>query len=322
MLVSIGYIVGGMLLIVAAGLLIEQMLYYISSRLRVVLTGAAMIFGPLITSAPELSFYLVSLLKGEIKMALGSVVAQPFLVSTFVYPLVLLASIVGRLLGLRTNMIPTVERVIAIPLLLFMIPLIPVALASGALTSIVSQIYGIALIVLYFAYAKYVLKPASKEEVESEIGSHRGLWLRNPVLQLVATVAALCYGSHLLVDGIVSISSELNVNEQALTIVMVPIATALPESIVCLIFISKGKDSAGASALVGEEAVYTTFYVGIALATGLSAYLEPAALAAVRITLMIAALECLAIWFRRFAVTAPIGLAGYIWYLMHYVYAS
>lgn len=65
---------------------------------------------------------------------------------------------------------------------------------------------------------------------------------------------------------------------------------------------------------VGEKALFGTLFPGLAMALG--AYtLEPAAAAALALTVAISLLEAVAVWFGRFGLTAPLGLAGYAWYV-------
>uniref|UniRef100_A0A7J3SMN4 Sodium/calcium exchanger membrane region domain-containing protein n=1 Tax=Fervidicoccus fontis TaxID=683846 RepID=A0A7J3SMN4_9CREN len=118
-----------------------------------------------------------------------------------------------------------------------------------------------------------------------------------------------------MVRGIYALGILLNMNETALSVLIVPLATVVPESIVGLIFIVKNRDDEGISAIVGEKALYGTFYPGLAMALG--AYtLDFASKAALEIALVVSPIESIAIWFGYFGVTAPIGILGYILYLI------
>ncbi len=298
----------GMALVVVAGLMIEQLMYRVSNVLRRGLTGVVMILGPLITSAPELAIYIVSLLRGEIDVALGSVVAQPFMASTIIYPAIVAVSAAAWLAGRRLHAIPHVERSVALPLILFTLPIMPLVYLRG-LVSLAPHVFGAVLLGLYFLYAKYVLKPSEEEEEE------RDLWLRSVKVQLPVSIVLLYLGSEGLVKGIASIAGLLGMDEVGISILVIPLATVVPESVIGFIFIFRQRDTEGIAAVVGEKALYSTFYPGLALIMGLPLTYKPMALLALEIAVIVSILEVIAIYFRRFGLTAPIGLFGYIYFI-------
>jgi len=304
-------VAAGVLLTVLAGLLIEQLVHFISWRYKRAATGVAAIFTPIITSSPELAIFTVALAQGQAEIAWGSIVAQPFMASTVIYPAVVLTALGAWALGRRRYKLPHVHRIVAVPLLVFTIPLMPILLLHPEKYGIYGQLYGVLLLAVYFLYAKFMLK---EEEVK-----HAGttLWLRNPALQTAAAVVAMFFGAEWMVSGIKELGATLGLDKLALSVVLVPIATVVPESIVGLIFIAKGKDDEGVSVIVGEKALYSTFYPGIAMALGVYS-LEPAAAQALIIAIIVSIFEVLAIWFGYFGLTAPIGLGGYIYYVYCY----
>jgi len=304
-------VAAGVLLTVLAGLLIEQLVHFISWRYKRTATGVAAIFAPIITSSPELAIFIVALLQGQAEIAWGSIVAQPFMASTVIYPAVVLTALGAWALGRRRYKLPHVHRIVAVPLLVFTIPLMPILLLHPEKYGIYGQLYGVLLLAVYFFYARFMLKEEEVKHAEAT------LWLRNPVLQTAAAVVAMFFGAEWMVSGIKELGATLGLDKLALSVVLVPIATVVPESIVGLIFIAKGKDDEGVSVIVGEKALYSTFYPGIAMALGVYS-LEPAAAQALIIAIIVSMFEVLAIWFGYFGLTAPIGLSGYIYYVYCY----
>ena len=232
--------------------------------------------------------------------------AQPFMASTVIFPAILAVSLGSWALGKRRFAIPHVDRFVAIPLLAFTLPLVPILFAEA---EVLGRALGAALIALYFVYARYMIRFG--EAVEE--GEAR-LRLRNPAAQLAASLALLYFGSEALVSGIVGVAGLLGVDKTAASVLIVPLATVVPESIVGLIFIARGMDNEGVLVVVGEKALYGTFYPGLALLLGVY-HLSPAAASALTIAIAVSLLEVAAVWFGRFGLTAPIGLAGYAWYL-------
>jgi Ca2+/Na+ antiporter len=304
-------VVAGIVLTLLAGVLIEQLVHYISWRYQRAAVGVAAIFAPILTSSPELAVFTVALLRGQMEIAWGSIVAQPFMAATVIYPFIILTSIGAWALGRRRYKIPHVHRIVAVPLLVFTIPLLPILFLHPERYGVYGQLYGLLLLALYFIYAKFMLR---EEEVEK---AGVTLWLRNPVLQTVVAVLAMGFGAEWLVGGIKALGASLGLDKLALSVILVPIATVVPESIVGLIFIAKGRDDEGVSVIVGEKALYSTFYPGLAMALGVYS-LEPAAATALTIAIIVSIFEVVAIWFGYFGLTAPIGLAGYLYYVACY----
>lgn len=304
-------VVVGILLTILAGVLIEQLVHYISWRYRRAAVGVAAIFAPIITSSPELAVFTVALLRGQIEIAWGSIVAQPFMAATVIYPVIILTSITAWALGRRRYKLPHVHRIVAVPLLVFTIPLLPILFLHPERYGVFGQLYGVFLLVLYFLYAKFMLR---EEEVEKAGVS---LWLKNPAVQTAAALLAMAFGAEWLVGGIKDLGAAAGLDKLALSIILVPIATVIPESIVGLIFIAKGKDDEGVSVIVGEKALYSTFYPGLAMALGVYT-LEEAAATALILAVLVSIFEVVAIWFGYFGLTAPIGLAGYLYYVLCY----
>jgi cation:H+ antiporter len=174
---------------------------------------------------------------------------------------------------------------------------------------IYGRIYGIVIIAVYFIYSYFMLRG------ESNVAKEPSLRLKLPFLQVGSSVVMLYVGGELMVRGIYALGILLNMNETALSVLIVPLATVVPESIVGLIFVVKNRDDEGISAIVGEKALYGTFYPGLAMALG--AYtLDFASKAALEIALVVSPIESIAIWFGYFGVTAPLGILGYMLYLI------
>lgn len=61
------------------------------------------------------------------------------------------------------------------------------------------------------------------------------------------------FGAEWMVSGIKDLGAALGLDKLALSVVLVPIATVVPESIVGLIFIAKGKDDEGLASLLEKR---------------------------------------------------------------------
>ena len=84
-------------------------------------------------------------------------------------------------------------------------------------------------------------------------------------LQLLISVMLLYYGSKGLVASVDEIASKLGISPLGLALVIVPAATAIPETASALIWGYRGRDTLCLGSLVGEKILYSTFYPGIAM---------------------------------------------------------
>lgn len=299
----------GIGLVILAGIMVEELVDWISWRINKSSASIAMILAPLMTSAPEMAVFVIALVEGKKNIAWGTIVSQPFMASTIIYPAVVLVAIASYYFGKRKSRVVRVHKFVAVPLLAFTLPLLPIMFLHPETHGIYGRIYGIVIIAVYFIYSYFMLRG------ESNVAKEPSLKLKLPFLQVGSSVVMLYVGGELMVRGIYALGILLNMNETALSVLIVPLATVVPESIVGLIFIVKNRDDEGISAIVGEKALYGTFYPGLAMALG--AYtLDFASKAALEIALIISPIESIAIWFGYFGVTAPIGILGYILYLI------
>ena len=299
----------GIGLVILAGIMVEELVDWISWRINKSSASIAMILAPLMTSAPEMAVFVIALVEGKKNIAWGTIVSQPFMASTIIYPAVVLVAIASYYFGKRKSRVVRVHKFVAVPLLAFTLPLLPIMFLHPETHGIYGRIYGIVIIAVYFIYSYFMLRG------ESNVAKEPSLKLKLPFLQVGSSVVMLYVGGELMVRGIYALGILLNMNETALSVLIVPLATVVPESIVGLIFVVKNRDDEGISAIVGEKALYGTFYPGLAMALG--AYtLDFASKAALEIALVVSPIESIAIWFGYFGVTAPIGILGYILYLI------
>ncbi|AFA39890.1 hypothetical protein Pogu_1863 [Pyrobaculum oguniense TE7] len=83
---------------------------------------------------------------------------------------------------------------------------------------------------MIYCICKKITESRKIEKLESKF------WLRNYILQTVIAVLAIYLGGEYMVHGIIELGTVFNIDQTALTVILVPIATVIPESIVGLIF--------------------------------------------------------------------------------------
>jgi cation:H+ antiporter len=83
--------------------------------------------------------------------------------------------------------------------------------------------------------------------------------------QLIVSVVILYFGASQLVSAVNQIAVSLGVSVLGLAIIVIPMATAVPETASALIWGFRGKDTLSIGSLVGEKVLYSTLYPAIGL---------------------------------------------------------
>jgi cation:H+ antiporter len=75
----------------------------------------------------------------------------------------------------------------------------------------------------------------------------------------------LYFGSRYLVSSVATIAQRINASPLGVAMIIIPAATAIPETITALIWGYRGKDTLSIGSLVGEKILYSTFYPALGL---------------------------------------------------------
>jgi hypothetical protein len=84
-------------------------------------------------------------------------------------------------------------------------------------------------------------------------------------LTFAASVPLLLVGSRALVGSTVDLSRALGIPTISLSIILVPLATALPETLSSMIWAFRGRDTLAVGALVGEAVMFSTVYPALGI---------------------------------------------------------
>ncbi|MEM4970315.1 MAG: hypothetical protein QXE01_03585 [Sulfolobales archaeon] len=259
------------------GFLFVNAIEYIGHRARWTGSFTGAVISPLFTSIPELLMFLVALyiyggVSGE-KIGIGTVLGQPFMAATVIFPVIFLVALIGYLAGRRDDMVLEVERSLVIPYILFTavypIVLLPMVPSLGS----AKYVAGAVLLILYFVYTYIMYRSRSLSMPEAEeaylakiFKADSGLLrLSLASIQLLIAVALIMIGSRMLVAGVDEASKALEASPIALAILITPLAGVLPESITAIIWAYRGRDTLAVAAMVGEKVLYSTIYPGIGL---------------------------------------------------------
>jgi len=228
------------------------------------------ILSPLFTSLPEMIVFVVAVFFAEVStgeaIGIGTIFGQPFMASSLSYGLVGLAALIGFYLKKRDNLVLLVDKSLVTPYI-FVTVLFPLTI----LPSFVGYhfVFGLFFLSTYVCYTYLMYRQKRVEVVEEveapyacKVVSHP---LHGSVLQLIAAILLLYKGSHDMVGAVDALARQIGISAMGLALIIVPAATAIPETATALIWGYRGKDTLCIGSLVGEKVLYSTFYPGVAL---------------------------------------------------------
>jgi len=272
-------LLGALILIFFAAELFTNALEALGERMGLSEGVTGSIFAAVGTAMPETIVPLVAILAGGSSLAvnhavgMGAILGAPFMLGT------LSIGMVGFFAGLKrgwfTPLQPEVtgfQRDIKVFIVAFILVIV-VALLPEAWHS--ARIF--AAIMLFAMYAIYVMNTmrASKGLVEEGHGTEADgdLYFKRilgdstfvAVLQLVLALAALIVGAKLFVHGIEIASTLFSVAALVLSLLIVPIATELPEKVNSILWIRKGRDTLAFGNITGAMVFQGTVIPGVGM---------------------------------------------------------
>jgi len=269
---SILQLVAGSILVIIGGLLFTSSLEFLASKFRFTTSLTGAVISPILTSLPELTVIIVALIHGGVEgseISIGTVIGEPFMASTIIYPMLILTALISYFKKRRRSPRLRPDREVVIPFIVFTI-LFPIVLIPHYISNIyMKYLVGISLLASYFIYVILTTRSGKVMSVEHSSEVVFSKIIKNiyaaSILQLILSILFIYFGSRNLVDGVIYISKIFNIDPQLLSIVIIPSVSALPESVVGLVWAYNGKDTLALESIVGEKVLYSTFYPGIAI---------------------------------------------------------
>ena len=263
--------------ILAGAILFTNAVEFIGHRLKIGEGAVGSLLAAVGTAMPETLIAIVALVgatKSE-DVAIGAIVGAPFLLATLAMGLVGLFAFLYRHrrrqgVALRAH-VPTLDRDLIFFLVFFGLGL---ALGFGA-----PEALRIPAGILFFgAYVFYVWRTLIRGgEIQAEdtinplIMGRRGRardehGLGTPVLQFLVGLGAMVGGAHLFVEELLHVAEDVGIEAIALSLILAPLATELPEKVNSFFWVREGKDSLALGNITGAMVFQSTIPVGIGLA--------------------------------------------------------
>ncbi len=261
------------LIVLISALLFVNAVEFLGSRYKIGGPFVGSILSPLFTSLPELIVLIVAVFglggaSGE-AIGVGTIFGEPLMASSLSYGLVGILALVGYLLKKREHKSLQVSTSLVVPFIfvtiLFPLTLIPSLIAN----SYVRIAFGIGFFAAYFGYLILMYRRKSLEQIENaKVPYICRIIPSQPLgafLQLIISTVILYFAARELVGLVNQIALGIGISLMGLAIIVVPAATAIPETASALIWGYKGKDTLSIASLVGEKVLYTTLFPAIGM---------------------------------------------------------
>ncbi|HEX4045464.1 MAG TPA: sodium:calcium antiporter [Gammaproteobacteria bacterium] len=247
-----------LLLILVSSQLFTNALEHFGQKIKISAGVTGSIFAAIATALPETSVPIIAMVAGtdnvsvNEEISVGAILGAPLMLSTLAVFFMALSVIKMR--GIKGSLIPELTGFTR-DLNFFLVAFFLAAIAMFLPRHPIGWRFTISglLILLYITYVAATLR-ASKQLVieghgvlanEPMILTRIGLKNNaNPILiQLLLSLVLLLIGAKGFIDGIENISIALNVSALILSLLIIPIATELPEKINSILWIRKNKDT-------------------------------------------------------------------------------
>ena len=247
-----------LLLILAAAEIFTNALEHLGEHLGISEGVTGSIFAAIGTAMPESMVPLVAVMAGgadaavNMEVGTGAILGAPLMLSTLSLSLMAL-SVLGKR-GLMGTLNPEpvgLKRDLSCFLLAFAIAFGTLLLPADA--ALLRAFAAIILVGIYFTYVLLTLR-ASAQLVEDGHGTvaHSALFLSRlglpahlavTVLQALIGLGLLVWGAKIFVNAIEHASTLFGISPLLLSLLIVPVATELPEQVNSLFWIRRGKDT-------------------------------------------------------------------------------
>ena len=249
-----------LVIILIAAQLFTNALEYFGHHIGISAGVTGSIFAAVATALPETMVPVLAIVAGTAdktvnqEVGVGAILGAPLMLSTL--STVLMAISVIRLRGLKGRINPERSGFVrdlnfflvafALAAAAMFVPIEPVLLRGG-ISFILVCLYILYLYQTCSASKKLVAEGFGVEPDEplymSKLGMSPGLL--SVAIQLAIALGLLLYGAEGFIHGVEDVSKALHVSVLVLSLLIIPIATELPEKVNSIMWVRKGKDTLG-----------------------------------------------------------------------------
>ncbi len=233
------------------------------------------IFSAVGTCLPETLIPIIALLfsKGRaesVDIGIGAIVGAPFMLSTLAFFITGLSVVIfakKRRTGYRLNIN---SKILSRDISFFVVVYMSMIIVSIITTGIIKQLLAFILIGCYILYIfKTVSSDHSNNNEIDELtfakvfNTKTGIFII--IIQVLSALTAIIAGAELFVSNIEVVAKGFGISTLALSIIITPVATELPEKFNSVIWISKSKDTLSLGNITGAMVFQSCIPVSIGI---------------------------------------------------------
>lgn len=253
--------------IVCAAMIFCNALEHLGERLGISEGVTGSIFAAIGTALPEtiipiLSFTEINSVHSNMDIGIGAILGAPLMLSTLSL-FVMAVFILNRrgLTGAITPELNGLRRDIKFFLLSYLLVLVASVLPGQGIYRFIRITLALSLPVIYFIYLLLTIRQSADRQMQnSTVSSTQKLLLNrlglplhllSILLQLILSMVMLVYSADMFIDVISKVAVTWQIQPFILSLVIIPIATELPEKINSIIWLYKSKDTLAMSNITG-----------------------------------------------------------------------
>lgn len=242
------------------------------------------IFAAVGTALPETLIPIVAVILGATSgagnahandVSLGAIIGAPFMLSTVAMFVTGIAVLIFARRGRRDTILKVNSRVLSRDIRFFLLAF-AIAIGTSFVTNIAFRIAVAVGLVLYYLFYVYkhatdTHEGATSEEDAEELSplhfarKHADPPLRMVALQLAAGLVMIVGAAYLFVQFVGGVAQSLGVTPLILSLIIVPLATELPEKFNSVLWVRRSKDTLALGNITGAMVFQSTLPVSFGM---------------------------------------------------------
>ncbi len=293
-LISVLWTIFSLAMILAAAELFTNGIEWLGRKLKLSEGAVGSVLAAVGTALPETIIPIVAIFQdwthGTLRtpestaqdVGLGAIIGAPFMLGTLAFCLVGTTYYLTRARKPNAKMFDVKAEIIENDVIFF---LIAFSLGCGAgllkhywhdMPLVLDWVLAGLMMTTYFVYLAHTLKAGATHghsDAEELHPLHVGrVWRESHdprkriiLLQLISALGLMFYGAHSFVHHFSTLAAAIGVNPLVLALLIVPVATELPEKFNSAIWVSRGKDTLAMGNISGAMVFQSTFPISLGL---------------------------------------------------------
>jgi cation:H+ antiporter len=291
--VDLVFVLLSLVLILAAAELFTNGVEWLGAKLKLAEGAVGSVLAAVGTALPETIIPIVAIIADGMagrlftpdsraqSIGLGAIIGAPFMLGTLAFFVVGITYVIARSTKRRSTPFDVAGEVIRSDIEFFMIAF---SLGAGAgllrhywvgMPHQLNWLLAAGLVVVYLLYLRRVTGGGETSGHHGLLPLHIGRPLpfideRDPLkrwilMQMLLALGLMFFGAHIFVDHLSGLALALGVNPLILALLIVPVATELPEKFNSVLWVSRGKDTLAMGNISGAMVFQSTFPISLGL---------------------------------------------------------